>query len=148
MRRALGCAVLVALALASAACGGVDDEDPEAVARALAEANYRCDEDAVEQIDELTLPSKRKPIEPRADNCNAGSGPTGQGRPDQGGPLEDFDRHPDQAADTPPELATSARVDGDFAVVHVEELDDDGAEDITLVHTGDGWRWDPEGDLS
>lgn len=139
-----GWALVAALALALVAAGcGVDDEDPEAVARALAEANYRCDEDAVEQLDELTLPSKRKPIEPRADNCDAG-----RRGPYSGGQLEGFDRNAGQPPDQLPELALSTEMRGDFAVVHAAELNDNDEEDITLVRTDDGWRWDPEGDPS
>jgi len=125
-----------------AACGGVDDEDPEAVARALAEANYICDEAAVERINELTLPSEREPIEPRPDNCGAGSR-----SPVNSGQLDEFDRETDDPPGEPPELQlASGPEQGDFVTISV--ADDEGESDITLVRTEDGWRWNPGGEPS
>lgn len=135
MRRPLTLAAAPLAAVALVGCGGIDDEDPEAVARALADANYRCDQEAVDQIRELTLPSKREPIEPRPDNCGDGT------------QLSPFDRETTQPVNDPPELEiASGPTQGDFVTVYVRELNDDDDGEITLVHTDDGWRWDPEGE--
>lgn len=145
--RAWSCAAVV-LSLAALGCGGgVDEEDPRAVALALAEANYRCDATAVEQINDLTLPAKQSPIDPDGEDCDAG-----RLSPVNSGQLDAFDRNSDQPLDDPPpRTAAAGDEDGDFVTVLVEEDDATHASDdseITLVRTDAGWRWDPGGEAA
>lgn len=151
--RAWSCAAVV-LSLAVLGCGGgVDSDDPEDVARALADAIYRCNEDDVALIQETTLPAEQAEaadLTAAEDNCTTAAGSTLA-------ELDDRDRAP---RDDPPDwqavVISATTVDGqpitgddDWTVVRVTEigvadLDDASTGDIVLVRTDDGWRWSPD----
>jgi hypothetical protein len=145
--------VLLAVALAAGGCGGgVDSDDPEDVARALADAIYRCNEDDVALIQETTLPAEQAEVadlDPAEDNCDvSGSELTG---------LDDRDSAP---RDDPPDWQTTVisattvdgqpiRGDDDYTVVRVVEIgsvgsDDGSTGDVILARTDEGWRWSPD----
>jgi hypothetical protein len=149
MRRALTLAAAPLVAVALAACGGIDDEDPEAVARALADAIYRCDQPDIDRLRELTLASETEALDgisPAKDNCGGAS-------PE----ITGIDHDPGEPEEPPP-LELVAVVSGPTQQIHrVRQLADGyGSSDegyIVLVHDDDPWRWSPatnldESDLS
>ena len=133
-------AILILAVSGAAACGGdggIDPEDPEAVAEALARASFACGEDGAGVIYDLILPAQRAPAtrdaalsEQRREGCVPK-------------PIPD-DLH----------VALTTRR-GDFREYRFTPTTDDAAPgvapyldegSIPLVETDGEWRYVPRGD--